>query len=358
MMCRWKRNYCRGAVDFLADSGHLLYNGSKKVGGVWHGMDEAKREELAVRAAQLYYGEDYSQQRVAEALGTSRPSVSRLLQFAKQNGYVEIRIHDPAQNMDRLAAAVQQRFQLKAVQVASSGLDDENEIKKYIGQKAAEYLDTIVQPNDILGISWGTTMHHVARALRPKALPGVQVVQLKGGASHTQGLTYAHEILERFAQNFSAQAHYLPLPVIFDTREVKEMVDADRYIHSVLALGRQANIALFTVGTVRDSALLFQLGYPIAAKVKAEIKQQAVGDICSRFFTAQGEICNAEVDARTVGIRLAELGTKEYSILVAGGQPKYAGIKAALAGGYANVLVTDQYTARRLLEDVNIYEEK
>ena len=314
-------------------------------------MDEAKREELAVRAAQLYYCEDYSQQRVAEALGTSRPSVSRLLQYAKENGYVEIRIHDPAQNMERLAAAVQQQFKLKAVQVASAGLDDENEIKKYIGQKAAEYLDTIVQDQDIIGISWGTTMYHVACALQPRTLSGVQIVQLKGGTSHSRGMTHAYEILEKFARNFSAEAHYLPLPVIFDTRELKEMVDGDSYIRSVLALGRQANIALFTAGTVRDNALLFQLGYPITAKDRADIKRHAVGDICSRFFTARGDICNAEVDARTVGIRLDELRSKEYSILIAGGQSKYEGIKAAISGGCANVLITDQYTARRLLND-------
>ena len=335
---------------YFAAGKYFLYKEMQRAKGDAH-MDEAKREELAIQAAQLYYCEDYSQQRVAEALGTSRPSVSRLLQYAKENGYVEIRIHDPAQNMDRLAAAVREKYQLKAVRVASTGLDDENEVKKYIGAKAAEYLAAIVQPIDVIGISWGTTMYHVACALQPKALAGVQIVQLKGGTSHAQGLTYAHEILERFAQNFSAEAHYLPLPVIFDTRALKEMVDADRYISSVLALGRQANIALFTVGTVRDSALLFNLGYPIADEIKEEIKQHAVGDICSRFFTAAGEICNEALDARTVGIRLTELKDKSYSILVAGGQPKYEGIKAVLAGGYANVLITDQYTAMRLLKE-------
>lgn len=41
------------------------------------------RDRLAINAAKLYYRSEYSQQRIAEELGISRPSVSRLLQYAK-----------------------------------------------------------------------------------------------------------------------------------------------------------------------------------------------------------------------------------------------------------------------------------
>ena len=39
------------------------------------------------------------------------------------------------------------------------------------------------------------------------------------------------------------------------------MVYRDRHIKRVLELGRNANIAIFSVGTVRDTALFFRLGY-------------------------------------------------------------------------------------------------
>lgn len=41
----------------------------------------------------------------------------------------------------------------------------------------------------------------------------------------------------------------------------KELVEQDRHIHHIIEMGKQANIAIFTVGTVRDEALLFRLGY-------------------------------------------------------------------------------------------------
>jgi deoxyribonucleoside regulator len=56
------------------------------------------------------------------------------------------------------------------------------------------------------------------------------------------------------------------------------------------------------------------------------------------------------LDERTVGIELADLRTKEHSILVAGGPSKTNAILGALRGRYANTLVTDQITAKDLLE--------
>ena len=137
---------------------------------------------------------------------------------------------------------------------------------------------------------------------------------------------------------------------MFDTAQIKELIEKDKHIKKILDLGRQANIAVFTVGTVKNDALLFRLGY-IDKKDRDIIQNRAVGDICSRFIDAQGNICDKELDERTVGIKLEELKAKEKRILVAGSQRKITAIKAALKGEFANILVTDQYTAEELLKD-------
>lgn len=56
-------------------------------------MDREK-QQLSIEAARLYYQSDYSQQQIAEQLNISRPTVSRLLQYAKEKGYVQIRVMD------------------------------------------------------------------------------------------------------------------------------------------------------------------------------------------------------------------------------------------------------------------------
>ena len=56
-----------------------------------------------------------------------------------------------------------------------------------------------------------------------------------------------------------------------------------------------------------------------------------------------------EINKRTIGIELEELKIKKRSILVAGGNRKIKAIDGALRGGYANVLIIDQHTAKELL---------
>ena len=308
------------------------------------------KDNLAINVAKLYYRSDFSQQKIAQELGVSRPSISRLLQYAKDKGYVNIQIVDPVEDMSIMEQRLKDKLHLKDVKIASSTINDEEEIKKYISIAAAQYLDGIIKDGDIIGVGWGTTLYNMSQALISRSIKGSQVVQLEGGLSNSEWNSYSREILENFANNFNTVAQYLPLPVIFDNKATKEQVDKDRYIKRILELGRHANIALFSVGTVRPNALFFRLGYTDIQE-QEKIQRTSAGDICSRFFDVEGRVCNRDLDERTVGITLSELRDKEYSIMISGGEGKINAIKAALRGRYANVLITDQFTGKALLED-------
>lgn len=308
------------------------------------------KDKLAINVAKLYYRSDFSQQKIAQELGVSRPSISRLLQYAKDKGYVNIQIVDPVEDMSIMEQRLKDKLHLKDVKIASSTINDEEEIKKYISIAAAQYLDGIIKDGDIIGVGWGTTLYNMSQALIPRSIKGSQVVQLEGGLSNSEWNNYSRVILENFANNFNTVAQYLPLPVIFDNKATKEQVDKDRYIKRILELGRHANIALFSVGTVRPNALFFRLGYTDIQE-QEKIQRTSVGDICSRFFDVEGRVCNRDLDERTVGITLGKLRDKEYSIMISGGEGKINAIKAALRGRYANVLITDQFTGKALLED-------
>lgn len=310
-------------------------------------MDNEK-QKLSIEAARLYYFSDYSQQDIAKKLGVSRPTISRLLQYAKEQGYVRISIVDPEEDLDTLSEKLKKKYELDTVFVCHSPVNEYQEIQKHISKRTAEFLHDTVQDGDIIGVTWGTTMYSVARFLEPKHVKGVEVVQLKGGVSHSHVNTYAAETVNLFAEAFGTAARYLPLPVIFDSVAVKQLVVKDRHIQRIIELGKQANIAIFTVGTVKEDALLFRLDY-LNKEEQALLKKIGVGDICSRFFDAKGNVCSEEINNRTVGINLDDLRDKEKSILVAGGQRKIEAIRAALAGNFANILVTDQFTAQALL---------
>jgi deoxyribonucleoside regulator len=309
------------------------------------------RDKLSkvIEAAKLYYLLDYNQNEIAEKLGVSRPTVSRLLQQAKSEGIVQINIMDPYEDVENLARELEIRFNLKRAIVTPIPQFENHIIKNYLGEKAALYLDEIVKDQDVIGVTWGTTLYHIAIELRQKYVKNVKVVQLKGGVSHAETNTYASEILYLFGKAYNTTPLNLPLPAIVDHVVVKQAMEADRHIHKILDLGKKANIAVFTIGSIKKDSLLFQMGYFTESDQKA-LNEKAVGDICSRFFDKDGEVCNESLNERTLGVKLKDLRNKEYSILVAGGPNKIEGIYGALKGNYANVLITDQFSAKFLLD--------
>ena len=54
--------------------------------------EEITRLKLAIKAAEMYYLENGSQLQISKKMGVSRPTVSRLLQYAKDKGLVKIQI--------------------------------------------------------------------------------------------------------------------------------------------------------------------------------------------------------------------------------------------------------------------------
>ncbi|WP_134683769.1 sugar-binding transcriptional regulator [Brevibacillus migulae] len=310
---------------------------------------EPDKLNKVIEAAKLYYLLDYNQNDIAKMLGVSRPTVSRLLQTAKNEGIVEIKIRDSVEDSHKIASQLEQRFNLKKAIVVSVPQYEDHLIKNYLGEKAAAYLHEIVKDGDIIGVTWGTTLYHVAIDLKQSFVKDVKVVQLKGGVSHSETHTYASEILYLFGKAFNTSPLHLPLPAIVDHVVVKQAMEADRHIRKIIETGKQANIAMFTCGPIKSESLLFQLGYFTDEDLQM-LYSKAVGDICSRFFDKDGNICNESLNERTLGIDLEEFKKKEYSILVAGGAQKIDGIHGALKGEYANVLITDQYTAQFLLD--------
>src|SRR5699024_12846950 len=116
----------------------------------------------------------------------------------------------------------------------------------------------------------------------------------------------------------------------------------------IIQLGKDTNISVFTDCFAASDSLLFRLAY-LNSTETAILQEKAVGDLCSRFIDADGNICNEAVNNRTVEIELTDLKNKEQSVLVAGGDHKVDAITAALNGEYANILVTDQFTAKKLV---------
>lgn len=307
------------------------------------------RDVQALAAVKLYYGEGLTQSDVAKELGVSRPTVSKLLTLGRERGYVSITIHDPREEASEAGARLRDRYGLVDVRLAQPARPGSDVLLRELGRIGAELLDELVVDGTMLGVSWGRTMFAVSRQLKRKDVQGVEIIQLKGGMSHSDKSTNDIRTIGGFCSAFGAFARTLPLPVIFDSVETKRIVEQDRHIAHILQLGREVDIALFTVGNIAADSLALNLGQ-LSDGERDRLLERAVGDACSRFYRADGGVALPEVDARTVGITLADLRRVPTRVLVAGGSDKTEAIETALRTGLATHVVIDEATAARVLE--------
>ena len=75
----------------------------------------------------------------------------------------------------------------------------------------------------------------------------------------------------------------------------------------------------------------------------------AVGDVCLRFFDADGAAVSTGLDERVLAVPTDVYWGIPRKIGVAGGERKHTAVRAAARGGWVDVLVTDPWTARALL---------
>lgn len=310
-------------------------------------MSNDEKVNLLVNIARLYYEHNYSQQMIAERLNISRPYVSKLINEAKERGIVEIRIFDPYESETQIEIDLKIKFGLNRAVVVPT--IKESDVLSSIGKAAARYLDTIVKDNDIIGVAWGATLYSFSeQIIKRDDLKNITVVQLCGGISNIEKNIYANEIPKKIADAYKGTPYILPLPAVLNSINVTDAIVKEKNIKIVLELANKANIAIFTMGPFGYEGALSRAGYLDTGDVDELVRKGAVGDICTRIIDEEGNICDYDLNRRTIAVELTELKKKEHRIGIAVGPSRIKCIYAALKGGYANVLVTDESTASEL----------
>ena len=302
-------------------------------------MDE---ELLAVRVAELYYDQNKTQDEIGTQLGISRFKAGRMLTQARERGIVRIEIVHPRARRSALEQQLAERFGLReAVIVAAAD---------GVAQAAADYLAQL-RPS-ILGVSWGRTLDAIAERLPEGWSSRVTVVQINGGVSLRQRAGTASALAVTIARRGGGHAELLPSPAILERVETKRAIEADRAVADVLALAGTASAYLYSAGVADATSVHVDSGYLTTADIDALVRRGAVGDVVGRFIDSAGTIVDPELDERTVGLGLDQLRSAETAILAIAGEAKHGVARAIVTSGLCTVLVSDESTARALLEEI------
>ena len=133
---------------------------------------------LTATVARRYYLDGESKSDIAAALGLSRFKVARLLDHARASGLVRIEIGSQGEIDLDLSVRLGTAYGLRHCIVLDGPDDDDAVLRTALGRAAADLLEEIIEPGDVLGLSWARSLMAMRTALT--RLPFCDVVQLTG----------------------------------------------------------------------------------------------------------------------------------------------------------------------------------
>lgn len=305
-------------------------------------------ELLMVRAAELYYDDNKTQDEIGALLGITRWKAGRLLTQARQRGIVRIDIVHPRARRLGLERELRERFGLKDAVVIPAA--DTEAVNASVARAAADYLTALRPVPRTLGVSWGRTLSEVADRLPTGWSQNVTVVQINGGVSLNRKAGTAADTAMTIARKAAGQAVILPSPAILERLETKQAIESDRTVGGVLSLAATASAYLYSAGVATADSVLVDSGYLTAESVAELGSRGAVGDVVGRFIAADGSIVDPELDARTLGLGHDQLRAANTSIFVVAGESKHPVARAVVSTGLCTVIITDEATAHSLLD--------
>ncbi|MBQ4543286.1 MAG: hypothetical protein IJA19_03860 [Clostridia bacterium] len=293
-------------------------------------------------AAILYYEKKYTQSQIAQMMKLSRQTVSKLLNDALNENIVEIIIHNPETVLKELEQEMCNKFGIKNAVVCGVSSADENLCLYITVRKAADYIVSLIEKgNKKIGISWGNTVSRIISEFKNVNITDNIVFPLFGATDMEQACYLSNELARSFADKTGAKVKYAWFPYRPDNTFDCDLFKNTSYYKNLNALWGDIDIAIVGIGNnkiIQNFGRLF--GYN-------EKHLSAVGDIATHFFNQDGSF--VELYENTLSASKDNLKNAKETVAVACGQDKTSAIAGALRTGLINTLITDEYTARRIL---------
>jgi DNA-binding transcriptional regulator LsrR (DeoR family) len=285
---------------------------------------------------------------LAEEFGLSRFKVARLIDEARDSGLVRIEIrHQGAIDVD-LSARLAERYELTHSVVVDTPEDDATSLREHLGRAAAELLNEVITPKDVLGLAWARAVSAMARSLRP--LPGTPVVQLTGALTVPGGRDTSVDVVREVASASGGTAHvfYAPftVPDAATARALRQQPEVARAFARLPSVTKAvAGIGVWEPGqsTLYDAS---------SESDRQELHRLGVcADISGVFLDVDGKPVPTELAQRMIGIDYAQMRAIPELIAIPYGVAKAPALRAALRSGLVGGLVTHTALAQLVLDD-------
>jgi DNA-binding transcriptional regulator LsrR (DeoR family) len=303
-------------------------------------------------AAELYWVQGMTMEAVADRFGVSRPTVSRMLQAARERGIVRITLSAPPAAGHEVSRRLREVFGVTAHVAGTARAATEPQRLESVARSAAALLADWFGDGTTLAVAWGTTTSAVAAHLQPKPTRDAVVVQMNGAVSARSPLTaQSPALLGQMSTAFGASLLPFPTPAFFDDERTRTLMWQESTVRRVLAVRNAADLAVFSVGAFRGPMIsqVYSGDYLDEDALRELAAHRVVGDVCTVFLREDGTYADIGLNRRATGPTPLELRRIPRRLCVVSGDHKVPGVIGALRAGVVTDLVIDERTADAVL---------
>jgi len=203
----------------------------------------------------------------------------------------------------------------------------------------------LVPPESVFAMGGGLTTESIVHQL-PITSNAPTIVQAMGRIGTYINPFDAEELGRSLAEKWQGRFFLLNAPVHLPSKSACETLLKLDQIQNVRKMLERASAALIEPRAVSNSLLADSIGQNERDQIQ---KAHAVGEICGRYYDIQGNECNTSLKSQTVGIEFEALRRIPNSIGVAVGKEDAVATLSAIRGGLMKILVTDEATAKEIL---------
>lgn len=301
---------------------------------------------LVASIARRYYLDGRSKSEIAEEFRISRFKVARLLDDSRTSGLVRIEIGHPGSVDVGLSAELQDAFRLRHCVVVDTPDDQPRALMEKVGRAAAELLEEIVVPDDVLGLGWARSLLVMNEALTQ--LAACEVVQLTGALARPDVDDSSIDLVRDVARLGGGTALYYHYPMIVPDAQTATVLRAQPEVARAFARFRSVTKAVVGLGswdppysTVYDA---------LSGPERQQLHDLGVrADVSGVLLDADGAPVLAPLSERMICVGHGDLLAMDEVIGLVYGAEKAPAARAALRGGCVTSLVTHSSVARALL---------
>jgi DNA-binding transcriptional regulator LsrR (DeoR family) len=310
---------------------------------------ERSRLDDAARAGWLYFIAGHTQDEIARMLQVSRASAQRLVSLCLAERLITFRLEHPITACMELAAKLKDRFDLVHCEVVPTDPASPNAAAG-IAERCANLLDLTLRSETpvIVALGTGRAVRAAVERVTPIERPNHQIVSLVGNIS-ADGSASFFDTVGRLADRTGARHYPMPLPFLMSSEDERNRMVRIEPIAKVKAVAAKADLKLIGIGQMDQKAQVHVDGFVTRDELFEMMRLGAVGEITGWAYDARGRLIKGGTNQRLTSIP-PQVPAATATIGAAIGRAKVPAIRAALAGRLINGLITDEATARAILD--------